>query len=231
MDRDTERIERYLRSVKAPQPASDSHRQELRRRVLETAGTGARPRSVAGRALRIAAAAAILMSTGGIAGVCIGMKYHFADRGPDDARPRLGESVADANSATDVGQMARDVAEIDPSQKQNTIPLVRVIESEVNGRLDSRTFLIRYASPGWRAQSIREDDHNQVPFAVLPAATRNEVARLKQSGNVKALSAIEKTVKGRPFLFKREQYTLHDGTKVVLSVGEPNDSQKKAQRP
>ena len=70
-----------------------------------------------------------------------------------------------------------------------------------------------------------------LPFLVvllvaLPAATRTEMSQLRQAGKAEKLAMQERQMKGRVFLFNRERYTLHDGTTVTLSVGEPKDAKQ-----
>ncbi len=42
---------------------------------------------------------------------------------------------------------------------------------------------------------------------------------------------VEKPVKGRPLVFTREQFTLRNGVKVILSKSEPNEAPQPARQP
>ena len=176
------------------------------------------------------------MGFGGIVGAFVEMKYRFVGRGPGgtyqflskDATYAYTISASDANDAMDVEQAARELAVIDLLRRQKAIKLVRVIESEVNGRLDSRTLVHRYTLPDGRTKTIGGGDPNdekETPLTTLTTAAWTEIDQLRQTGQGEKLGPLKKEVKGREFVFNRERYTLRDGTKVILSVGEPKEAE------
>jgi len=60
----------------------------------------------------------------------------------------------------------------------------------------------------------------------LPPADWLELGQLRQTGKGEDLGTQEQQLKGRVFVFKRERYTLRNGTKVTLSVGAPKEAQR-----
>jgi hypothetical protein len=101
-----------------------------------------------------------------------------------------------------------------------------VIESEVNGHFESRTLVHRYPLPDGRTRTIGEgdpDDEIEAPLTSLTTAAWKEIGQLRQAGRGEDLGLQEKEVKGRAFVFQRQRYTLQNGTKVIVSVGEPKD--------
>ncbi len=237
MDSNTERLERYLRGVEAAQPACDLHRQQLRQQVIAEVGRSKRPTSITGAVWKMAAAVVLLACLGGIVGAVVQMKYRFTGQRADgsygfvDKDSKHAYTIdSDANGAMNVDQTANDLAEIDLLRKQRAMELVGVVESEVGGRLDSRTYLYQYTLSGGRTKTIGEgdpDDHNQTPLTRLSHTTWMELDRLRKSGKAESLGQLEKPIRGRPFVFKREQLTLQDGTRVVLTSGKPKDAKEK----
>ncbi|MBM4023811.1 MAG: hypothetical protein FJ280_00165 [Planctomycetes bacterium] len=235
MSTEVERIEQYLRGIAVPEYVSEPHRQQLRRRILGEVRTG-RTTALPSRTWKLAAAAAVLVGLGGIVGIIIEMGSDAAGRKPggdhqlvsQGALPVYTISTSDANVAADAQQTETDLAVLDLLRRQNAAKLVRVIESEVNGRLDSRTLVHRYTLPDGRVRTIGEGDRDYPKAAAqmcLTTAAWTEIDQLRQTGKAERLGPQEKEVKGREFVFNRERYTLRDGTEVILSVGEPKETE------
>jgi hypothetical protein len=228
MDKNLERIERYLQSVETPEHASESHRQQWRRRILARVEQR-RTHPARHAAWRIAATVVGLVCIGAaIAGVA-GRKHFGADR-PVNGSPACVHtaSTPDTNGAAAVQPTVDEAREVDGLSQKDSVELVQIIESEVNGRLIDRTLVQkcvlsnRQTKAGSRGQ--------QVP-AALPAAAWQEIGQLRRAGKGEDLGTQERLMKGLVFVFKRERYTLHDGTTVILSVGEPKDGQQTRPEP
>ncbi len=234
MSEKVESIERYLQGVAVPRYISETHRRQLRRRVLGVVGK----RRVALPVRSVSCwkiAAAILVCVAGLVGMFVETRHHVAGPNPGGLYQLISKGHQRAGAA--VIPNARDAAETTPTGKdlelipllypQDNIQSVSVIESEVNGRLDSRTYLCQYALPGGRAGAPGARDPNQAqanPLTSLPAAVWTEISLLRQAGQGENLGTQIKELKGRPFVFTRERFTLHNGTRVVVSVGAPQEA-------
>ena len=242
MGTNVERIERYLRGVAVPNYVSERHRQQLRRQVLGAIGNR-RTIPIPGRIWRIAIAAVILVCLGGAVGTFIDMRYHVAGRQADgverlvskDAEAKYARStvIPDANGAREMVPTANKPGEADLLPEQDDIEVVivgannhspaQVIEVEASGRPDSRAPL-QYAVAKGRRNVAGVNNHSPLP-ASLSQADWVELSQLRQAGQGEDLGTQEKQLKGRAFVFKRERYTLRNGTRVIVSVGAPKDAQ------
>jgi len=177
--------------------------------------------------------AALICIAGAVAALII-VKHGAVGHGPAGADQFAGEAVEqapspstpDPNDMTGGVQVAQARQDIDAAREKDSTELVQVIESEVNGRLASRMFIPRRALSSSQMKALSEGELNsrvQSLLVALPAATRTEMSQLRQAGKGENLGIQERQMKGRVFLFKRVRYTLHDGTTVTLSVGEPKD--------
>jgi hypothetical protein len=161
------------------------------------------------------------------------MVYRPTGQGVDGTHRSTGfgrESVRTLSSADANGALptAQDFPEIGLLYQQGNAELVQVIESEANGQLDGRTLVQKRGWPDGRTTTLGEGDPNgrgQSRPAILTTAAWTEIGQLRQTGKGESLGTQEKQVKGRAFVFTRERYTLRNGTKVVLSVGEPKAAQ------
>ncbi len=230
MSENIESIERYLQGVVVPRYISEAHRRQLRRRVLSAVKR--RP-ALPVRGVSWKIAAAILVCVAGVIGAFVEARHHVASQSPrgvyqfiSKGHQRAGTAVIpDANDATPTG---KDLELIPLVYQQDNIQLVSVIESEVDGRLDTRTLLYKYALPGEHTGTPGQRDPNQAqanPLTSLPAAAWTEISRLRRTGQGENLGTQIKEVKGRPFVFQRERYTLQNGTKVLVSVGTPQEAE------
>jgi hypothetical protein len=223
MDKNLERIERYLQGIDVPEHASELHRQQLRRRILGKVGerrTG--PARHIGWKIP-AVAAGLICIAGVVAGVV--ERKHFGAGSPIGENPVYVHTAnaADTNSLATVQPAANEAQQVDGLSQKDSVELVQVIESEVNGQLVDRTLVQKcMLSNGQTKPSTRGQ---QTP-ASLPAAAWQELGQLRQAGKGVNLGTQERRMKGLVFVFKRERYTLHDGTTVTLSVGEPKDKKQ-----
>ena len=234
MDKNTERVEQYLKGIVPPMHESDPHRQQLRRQVL----TGLERRQtmfVGKRAWKIAAAIAIVIGAGAVSvvGVNLGRIYYrgTSDDGTrhifysEDGEGALGEGfiTTDANGARDVEQTRRDLEEMKTLSQQGKKELLRVEETVMNGTVEMRMHEYKYKLPDGRTEDMREavkwgggfDDEKRW----------QEWRQLKEAGPGKDLGTHEETVEGRVFSFTRARYVLSDGTEIIWSVGTPKDGQ------
>ena len=234
MSENVESIERYLQGITVPRYVSEAHRRQLRRRVLGVVSKRRTALPVRGVSCwKIAAA--ILVCVAGVIGMFAEARHHVAGQDPgglyqfiSKGHQRAGRAVVPDMNDRMAAQTGEGLELIPLLYQQDNIQLVSVIESEVNGRLDSRTYLCKYALPDGRAGPLGHGDPNQAqvnPLTSLPAAAWTEISLLRQAGQGENLSTEIKEVKGRPFVFTRERFTLHNGTKVLVSVGTPKEAE------
>ncbi len=212
---------------------SDPHRQQWHQRILRRIVERQRA-SGRHRYWQITAALAALICIAGVVGAFVIARYHTVGQGSIGASQFVGEdrepthalNSSDTNSVMAVGQTAGNLRDMDAARQKDGTELVQVIESEVNGRLASRMLIPKRQLSSNQMKSLREGDPEirvQKLLVTLPAAARTEMSQLRRAGKGENLGTQERQMKGRVFLFKRERYTLHDGTTVTLSVGEPKD--------
>jgi hypothetical protein len=223
MSENLEPIERYLRNLAVPRYVSEAHRRQLRRHVLEGL-----PRRQAiplwGMSWKIAVAAVVCVA--GVAGALLEARYHTAAPGTSGYQLIRAEHRSDANTvgATNAALTEKDLEGIELVHPQDDLKSISVIESEVDGRLDSRVLLCKYAVP--EEQTRSGADPNRVDrnaLTNLPAAVWTEISQLRRLGQGENLGTQVQQLKGRPFVFRRERFTLHNGTKIVLTVGAPKE--------
>jgi hypothetical protein len=231
MDSNIEKIEQYLKSVHVPQHVSDSHREQLRERILrriEARQSLSRRR----RRWEVTGALAALICLAGAAGAFVVAKHGILGRGPAGAYESVGESrgqaqaagASDTDSVTTAEQTAGDLQDTEATGQGDNAEVVQVIESEVNGRLAGRMLIQKCVLSDGQTRIVGQADLNgkaQNVLVTLPVAARREMNQLRQAGKGESLGTQERQMKGRTFLFKRERYTLRDGTTITLSVGEP----------
>lgn len=226
MNDDIKLVEQYLKGIRVPEASPPQSRQRILAQVA--AGTHKRWKTVAAMAALIclaATAGALIMAQHQTAGQDHVATSQYAREDPGQAIAPDTNAVAGA--APDVPHVQLTSTVLQPA-KDDAEP-AQVIESEVNGRLAGRILIPKRALTGSQMKSLGEGDLNvtvQNVLVTLPAAARTEMGQLRQAGKGENLGVQERQMKGRAFLFKRERYTLHDGTTVTLSVGEPKDAKQ-----
>ncbi len=187
MDKNIERIERYLEGVVPPEHESDQHRCQLRRQVL----TGLERRyvmSVNPRTWKIAAVIAALVCTAAAATAVVGVKirqYYFQGQGKDgeyffrseretvfektyqDANGvmvgvrstggSLASFGADDANGMTIEQMQRELEETELLRQQDIRELVSVTDMDVNGNV-WRVFTFKYVLANGRTRTANEGD-------------------------------------------------------------------------
>ncbi len=251
MNKNIEKIDRYLKGVDLPEYTSVRHRQQLRRQILNRIERR-RTMSVRTRAWKIAAVVA-LICTGAMAAAVVGVKirqYHFVGRDPDgtyhfstepetiyertyqDANgTKHGVAVTtstgvsldsdDANGAS-VDQMQSDLQEIDLLRQQDVRELVRVIDTQVNGHF-WRTCVFKYVLSDGRTHTINEadPDEDRPRTSVQMEQDFEEVARLREQGLRDVVSVIETDLDGAIHRTLICRYVLADGREVTMGEGDP----------
>jgi hypothetical protein len=99
-----------------------------------------------------------------------------------------------------------------------------VIEQEVDGKPQPRTFVFKYVLADGREETMGEGDSDtQDREGSLTKEQQDEFfnLRLQQKGKEEYIGIEEKEVRGRVFVFKRQRFILSDGTEVVVSTGKP----------
>lgn len=244
MSKNIENIDRYLKGVALPEYESHQHRQQLRREVL---GKIERRQimSVRFKSWKYAAVIALVIGAGALA-TTVGLKirkYYFVGRetdgkfntykfkseletiehedGSTEVRGSMvGITSNDPNFTIDVDQKIKDLEEIDLLRQQDNRELIRVTETEVNGKLQPRTFGFKYVLSDGREETIGESDPDTQDLErSLTEEQQDELLnlRLEQAGQETGIE--EKEVRGCVFVFKRQRFVLSDGTEVIVSTG------------
>jgi hypothetical protein len=211
MDKNIERIERYLEGIVPPEHESDQHRHQLRGQVL----TGLERRhvmSVNPRTWKIAAAIAALVCTAAAATAVVGVKihqYYFEGQGKDgeyffrsERETVYEKTYQDANGVTEgvrvagssltsfgaddangmtVEQMQSDLAEIDLLRQQDMRELVGVTDMDVNGNA-WRICTFKYVLADGRTRAMNEGD----PDREKPASPEQMQKDLEEAARLRA---------------------------------------------
>jgi acyl-CoA synthetase (AMP-forming)/AMP-acid ligase II len=177
---------------------------------------------------KVAAILAIVIGLGTISvvGVNIGRYYYFG-RNNDGAHIFHSEDwetvvTLDDNQVTDVEQTRQDLEEIEGLRQQNKRELLQVEITMTDGTLEMRVHVYKYELSDGRTTDMREG----VPGGAyaLNEALWEEWLQLR-TGPGEHLGTYEETVEGRVISFKRQRYSLSDGTEVIYSIGYPKDDQ------
>ncbi len=244
MSDNIEKTERYLKGVVLPEHTSHQHRQQLRRGVLARIERR-QTMSVRVKSWKYAAVIAVVICSGAIA-TAVGLKVrklYFVEREPDGTyifqtkpetvdvgdgrtvtRMRMVSSRANPNETIDVDQKIRDLEEVDLLRQQDASrELLGVVETEVNGALQPRTFRFKYVLADGREITMGEGDPDtRDRQRNLTEAQQDEVISLLRADEYERLDVEEeKEVRGRVFVFKRQRFVLSDGTEVIKSHGRP----------
>jgi hypothetical protein len=223
MNKNIEKIDRYLKGVALPEHISEQHRRQLRRQILNRIERR-QTMSVRKRAWKVAAVLAVLIGVGAISvvGVNIG-KYYY--KGKNDAGTHIFYSedletvvTLDDDEVTDVEQTRRDLEEIEFLRQQDKRELLQVEIMMADGTLEMRVHVYKYKLSDGRIIDMREGVGGE---HALGMARHQEWWQVKKAGPGEDLGTYEETVEDRVFSFKRERFFLSDGTEVVFSIGWP----------
>ena len=221
MSKNIEKTERYLKGIVLSEHTSHQHRQQLRREVLARIERR-QTMSVRVKSWKYAAVVAVVIGVGAISvvGVNIARYYYY---GKSDAGHHIfisedRESVVTLDEVTDVEQTRRDLEELELLRQQDKRELLKVEETMTDGTLRMRVHVYKYELSDGRTRDMREGAGGD--FA-LDRAQMEEYFQLRKAGPGEDLGTYEETVRDRAFSFKRERYSLSDGTEVVFSIGWP----------
>jgi hypothetical protein len=145
-----------------------------------------------------------------------------------------GETTVDIDPK-EADQILSDKREIATLRQQDNRKLIAVDELTANGVLDRRVFVYQYQLSDGRTMDLREGDElntvrnkklrgDELNFA-LNKNQRQEWVQLKDAGSGEDLGTYEQEVMGSLFVFKRQKFTLSDGTELVWSYGTLKDDQ------
>ncbi len=140
-------------------------------------------------------------------------------RPSEDIQNEVKTVVKDEKEAD---QILKDKREIANLRQQDKRKLIAVDELVANSELDRRVFVYQYQLSDGRTMDLREGD--ELNFA-LNKTQRQEWVQRKNSGSGEDLGTYEEKVKDRLFVFKRQRFTLSDGTEVIWSYGTLKDDQ------
>jgi hypothetical protein len=153
----------------------------------------------------------------------------------------IGRPIEDNQSAEttvdidpeEADQILNDKREIASLCQQDKRQLIAVDELTANGELERRVFVYRYQLSDGRTKDLREGDElnavrnkklrgDEVNFA-LNKKQRQEWVQLKDAGSGEDIGTYEQKVKDLLFVFKRQKFTLSDGTELIWSYGTLKD--------
>jgi hypothetical protein len=140
-------------------------------------------------------------------------------RPSEDSQSEVKTIVKDAEEAD---QILKDKREIASLRQQDKRKLIAVDELVANGDLDRRVFVYQYQLSDGRTMDLREGD--ELNF-VLNKTQRQEWVQCKDSGSGEDLGTYEQKFKDRLFVFKRQRFTLSNGTELIWSYGTLKDGQ------
>ena len=225
MNKNIEKIDRYLKGVALPEHISEQHRRQLRRQILNRIERRQKM-YVRNRSWKYAAVLAVVLGLGAIAvvGVNIG-RYYYKGKTDDGAHIFHSEDwdtvvTLDDNQVTDVEQTRRDLEEIELLRQQDKRELLKVEEMMTDGTLEMKVHVYKYELSDGRIIDMREGG-TEGEYALAGTAKLQEWRQLKKAGPGEDLGTYEEVVRDRVFSFKREKYFLSDGTEVIWSVGWP----------
>lgn len=187
--------------------------------------------------IKYAAVLAVVIGLGAIAvvGVNVGKIYYYGKT--DDGTHHIfynegGEGGAgegfitmDADNVTDIEQTRSDLEEIELLRQQDKRELLKVEEILSDGAIAWKIHEYKYELSDGRTKEMGEAGdgmpvYSQDQFKEFKPKLE-EFRQLKNEGQGEDLGTYEKTIKGRVFSFKREKYSLRDGTEFFWSVGTP----------
>jgi hypothetical protein len=150
------------------------------------------------------------------------------------------EEIQNAETTVDIepkeaDQILNDRREIANLRQQDKRKLIAVDELTANGELDRRVFVYQYQLSGGRTMDLREGDElntirnkklrgDALNFA-LNKKQRQEWVQLKDADSGEDIGTYEEKVKDRLFVFKKQKFTLSDGTEIIWSYGTLKDDQ------
>ena len=237
MNKNIEKIDKYLKGVALPEHISEQHRRQLRRQILNRTERR-QTMFVRKRAWKVAAVVAVLLGLGAISvvGVNIG-RYYYNYKGQNEEGHHIfysegGEGRSDdtfvtlgADEVTDIEQTRRDLEEIELLRQQGKRELIKVEETMRDGTLEQNVHVYKYKLSDDRIIDMREGVGGKFVLLFEAKAKWEEWKQLKKAGPGEDLGTYEETVEGRVFSFKREKYFLSDGTEIIWSVGMSKDGQ------
>ncbi len=231
MNKNIEKIDRYLKGIALPEHISEQHRRQLRRQILNRTERR-QTMFVRKRAWKVAAVLAILIGVGAIAVVGVNIsKIYYKGKTDDGAHIFISddlETVVTMDEVTDVEQTVRDLEEMKILSQQGKKELLRIKETII-GTYRLKTHNYRYQLSDGRTTDMGEGADDMPVYNVEQwkefGAQLEEFRQLQKAGPGEDLGTYEETVEGRVFSFKRERYFLSDGTEVIFSRGTPKDGQ------
>jgi hypothetical protein len=176
---------------------------------------------------KYAAVLAIVIGVGAISvvGVNIGKYYYYMGRNDDGAPIFRSEDfnvtvTLDDDEVTDVEQARRYLEEMKILSEQGKKELLKVEEMMTDDTLEMKVHVYKYELSDGRTMKMGEYAGGDFK---LDKAQWDELNRVSKAGPGEDLGTYEETVEGRVFSFKRERYSLSDGTEVIESVGTPKE--------
>ena len=243
MNRNVERIERYLKAVGVPEHESDPHRQKLRRQIL-TKLERRQTMSLKARPWKVTLAVAALIGGGAIA-AAVGVRvyrYHFEGRGADGVyhfsgqretlyeSPESGISVVQGFSVSissddpnfDVEQTRTDLEEIAALRQQDVRELVGVIDTEVNGHFH-RTCRYKYTLSDGRTHTMGEGEPGRRTPRTPEQIEKDheEIAQLREQGKRELVWVTDTQIEGDLQRTCSYEYVLADGRTMSVGEGDP----------
>ena len=241
MDKNTEKINKYLTNLNLPEYKSNQHRDKLRNQVLNTK-QGSKVMPKRNKFLKVAAIIGLIISIGAIA-TAVTVKiytyryegqdrdgaYHFTtEKTFEDENGQTSATISSVmitrspNDVMDVEQELKELEEIDLLRQDDNRELAGVVEKYVNGNFE-RTMSFAYTLSDGRIKNMGEEDPDMINMAMSRNTEQDqqEIDALRETGKRKLFKVIDTWTEdnfSRTFTY---QYTLSDGFKKYITEPDP----------
>ena len=149
---------------------------------------------------------------------CIG-RHPDGDYNLESEDGQAGATIP-ASWADSPEQAVRVKEELDLLKQQGNRELVGIMETEVNGQLDSRILMYEYNLSDGQTVKIPDFEPDDPSQWTLIGERQTELSQLRKEGKGQELTSTEeRQVDGRDFIFEKQRFVLSDGTEVVRSIG------------
>lgn len=128
-------------------------------------------------------------------------------------------------SSADAEQTKNDLREIAILRRQDNRELIAVDELTANGKLDRTVYVYQYQLSDGRRIDMREAGGSGTDNFILSTEQRQEWRQCRDAGSGEDLGTYEQEVMEHLFVFKKQRFTLRDGTELIWSYGTPKDGQ------
>ena len=146
-------------------------------------------------------------------------KYVLADGRVKTMR----EAESDSNLPSQIEQEQQEIAKLRQSGQRE---ITTILDTEVGGNIH-RTLLCSYLLTDGRKMIVGEGDPTSTnSVRVLSESQSDELEKLKEQKAGVSMEPTQKQLFGQDFTFRRQAYTLADGTVVICSEGQTTGAKR-----